>query len=138
MWEIWVSVFSTRITSRRSYEESGRCNLLGITKSGTSVKGEIRLVLNPEGALGGLDCSWSLAGLIRPWSRSTSKEQISIMGGTDVDTYGLYWFRYWITLSVYNSRLSEHVRLSGFNTFVFHQFMNIVLLLMASVSVEFG
>ena len=52
-----------RVSSRRVLVtglKGGEESLLGITKSGTSAKGEMRLVPKPKGGLGALECDLSL------------------------------------------------------------------------------
>lgn len=46
--------------------EGGKC-VLGITKSGTSVKGEMRLVPKPDGILGGLEQNIIVNGAFCKW-----------------------------------------------------------------------
>lgn len=88
----------------------GGQNLLGITKSGTSAKGEMRLVPKPNGTSGRLEKNIAVN---HAWSRDVSGECV---------TNPLYSFRYnGSAPAVYSSKLSEQVALLFLCTFSFHQ-----------------
>lgn len=100
-----------------------------MTKSGTSAKGEMRLVPKPAGTSGGLN--------------HTKIKSVAV-GRTDsqrvkVAAHPLYSFRYSGSApAVYNSKLSEQVVVSLAWTSVAHHSWKTVLLLTASVNAEAG
>ena len=115
----------TVISLKGSKGRGGRKSLLGITKSGTSAKGEMRLVPKPDGICGGLERNGVVSGA-------------SCTMGSWV-TNPLYSFRYnGSAPAVYSSKLSEQVALSFFCTLVLHQSWKMVLFSTACVSVEAG